>query len=247
MPKPVKSETKLNKTPAARLEKTPTGIEGLDEVMGGGFEKNSVNLVGGGAGAGKSILAMQFLINGIKKFNEPGIFITFEETKKKIYKHMLAFGWDLEKYEKQKKFALVEYAPQQVKKVLSEGGGLIESVITKIKAKRLVIDSLTSFNLLFKDELEKRKASLDLFKLVSKWGCTTLVTVEEETDPEKHISSAVEFEVDGVILLYNIRKGNVRERALEVLKLRGIKHSTKVFPIKIGKIGITVYPQETVF
>ena len=85
------------------IKRISTGISGLDPLIQGGFKRNSVNLVAGGAGTGKSIFAMQFIIEGLKK-NEPGIYITFEEKKEKVYEDMLEFGWDLEKYEKSEKF-----------------------------------------------------------------------------------------------------------------------------------------------
>ncbi|MBI2673277.1 hypothetical protein HYX19_03385 [Candidatus Woesearchaeota archaeon] len=224
-----------------------TGIPGLDGVMGGGFEKGSVNMIGGGPGSGKSIFAMQFIVNGIEKFNESGLYVTFEENKEELYKHMQPFGWNLEKYEKQGKLTILEYTPEQVKKLLDEGGGIMETVVEKIKAKRLVIDSLTAFSLLFDTVLLRREAALDLFKMVSRWGCTTLLVIEQESEIERHRSNTIEFEVDGIVLLYYIRKGDIRERALEILKLRGSPHSAKLFPMKINNNGIVIYPEETVF
>src|SRR3989344_9039857 len=127
--------------------KTPritSGIPGLDKLVEGGFKKNSINLVVGEPGSGKTIFAIQFLLEGCKK-GEPGVYITFEEKKEKLYEDMGSFGWDLAKYEKQGKFRFLEYTPEQVKKVLVEGGGTVDAIITKIKAKRIVIDSVTSF------------------------------------------------------------------------------------------------------
>ncbi|MFH1054323.1 MAG: ATPase domain-containing protein [Candidatus Woesearchaeota archaeon] len=238
---PVKTKIK------APNDRVQTGIEGLDKIMHGGFERNSVNIIGGGAGSGKSILCMQFLMNGIKKYNEPGIYITFEEDKKKMLKHMEQFGWDLEKLESENKLAVIEYTPEQVGKLLEEGGGVIDNMIEKMGAKRIVIDSLTAFTMLHKDELAKIQASLALFRLMQKWACTALLTAESDPDPEKHKSTIMEFEVDGVILLYYIRKGDTRERALEILKLRGLAHSTKIFPMKITDNGVVIFPEEGIF
>jgi len=239
---------KKTKSKAKEVEdRVKTGIPGLDEVMSNGFERNSVNLVNGGAGTGKTIFAMQFLVNGITEFDEPGVFITFEEEKRKMRKHMLKFGWDLEKLEKEKKIYLIEYTPDKVKKMLAEGGGEIELAIEKIKAKRIVIDSLTAFSLLFKDELSKRQALLDLFRILGKWDCTALLIGEHESDMERHQSQDIEFEVDGIILLYYVRKGDIRNRALEILKLRGSKHASRIFPMKITDTGVVIFPDEAVF
>lgn len=228
-------------------ERTTTGIPGLDGLMSGGFEKNSVNLLSGGAGTGKTIFAMQFLINGAEKFNEPGVYITFEEEKQKIQKHMLKLGWDIKKLETEGKITIIEYTPDKVDKMLVEGGGEIEWVIGKMKAKRLVIDSLTGFSLLFKDELARREAFLNLFKMIERWDCTALLIAEHEAEVERHSSLDIEFEVDGIILLYYLRKGDVRNRALEILKLRGSKHASRIFPMKITDDGIKIYPDEAVF
>ena len=88
------------------IKRVPTGIPKLNSLVSGGFKKESVNLVTGGPGSGKTIFATQFIMEGLKK-GETGIYITFEEKKKKFYEDMLVFGWDLEKYEKKKKFAFV--------------------------------------------------------------------------------------------------------------------------------------------
>jgi len=241
--KPTRAESKPVKT----TDRVPTEIPGLDDVMEGGFERCSTNLVAGGAGSGKTIFGVQFLVNGALKFNEPGVYLTFEENKKKLQKHMLKFGWDLEKLEQQKKLATIEYMPEHVEKLIEEGGGVIENTVSRLNAKRIVIDSLTAFTLLFRTDLEKKKACLAFFKMLQKWGCTTLLIAEYEPDYEKHRSTLMEFEVDGVILLYNLRKGDYRERSLEILKLRGTHHSSSIFLMKITDQGMVIFPEDAVF
>ena len=222
-----------------KVKRISTGIPGLDKLINGGFKERSINLVAGGAGSGKTIFAIQFLMEGLRN-GEPGIYITFEEKKEKLYSDMLAFGWDLKKYEKKGAFVFLEYTPEQVKRVLVEGGGTIDTIITKIKAKRLVIDSITSFALLYKDELTQKEASLALFELINKWGCTAVLT-SQETENGKVISPALEFEVDSIILLYHTKVDGVRKRGLEILKMRGTKHPSKTFEISIGKKGLVVH------
>lgn len=237
-------------TPALPKEMTlriKTGIPGFDKLTIGGFEKDSVNMIAGTAGAGKSIFCMQFIINGITMYNEPGIYITFEESKKRFYKHMLRFGWDLEKLEEQGMFMLLQYTPTQIKKTLEEGGGSIEAAIRKMKAKRLVIDSLTAFTLLYETEFESREAVLNLFSLLSRLNMTILVTAEQEYDPDKHTATMLEFEVDSIVLLYYLRRGNTRTRAIEVYKMRGSNHTKGIFPMYITNKGIRVFPEEVVF
>lgn len=223
-----------------KLERIPTAIPGFDALVQGGFKKSSTNLLVGGAGSGKTIFAIQFLVNGIEKYNEPGVFITFEEKKKKTYEDMLEFGWDLKKYEKEGKFTYLEYTPEQVKKVIVEGGGALESVIIETKAKRVVIDSISSFALLYKDELLKKEASLVLFELLNKWGCTALLTSQDELHTASDVFSALEFEVDSIILLYHAKIKGIRHRSLEILKMRGTRHPEKTFRFEITDKGIHV-------
>ncbi len=226
-----------------KAQRISTGLPNLDKLIEGGFKKNSTNLVAGGAGSAKSIFAMQFMMDGLKK-GEAGVYITFEEKKEKFYEDMIEFGWDLDKYEKNGKFVFLEYTPEQVKQVLTEGGGVVESIIEKIKAKRLVIDSMTSFSLLYEDELTKKEAALALFELIDKWDCTALLTSEDETPDGHIISAAFEFEVDGIILLYHVKLKGIRRRALEVLKMRGTKIPEKTLAIDITDKGIKLNPKK---
>lgn len=223
-----------------------SGVPGFDKLVQGGFKENSINLVVGGPGSGKTIFAIMFLVEGFKK-GEPGIYVTFEERKEKLYEDMKGFGWDLESYEKKGIFSYLEYTPEQVKKVLIEGGGTIDSIITKMKAKRMVIDSVTSFALLYKEELAKKEAALALFEMIDKWGCTAVLTSQDTSLREVEISSALEFEVDSIILLYHEKRKGVRIRGLEVLKMRGTKVPNETYGLKIDKSGIAVLTEKLKF
>lgn len=227
------------------IKRVPTGIPGLDKVIEGGLKENSITLVAGGPGSGKTIFAMQFIIEGIKR-KEAGIYITFEERKEKAYADMLRLGWDLAKYEKDGKLIFLEYTPEQVKRMLTEGGGIIENIIEKNDIKRIVIDSITSFSLLYEDELTKKEAALSLFDLINRWGCTAVMTSQQERNgitEINEVSSALEFEVDSIIILYHAKSDGVRKRALEVLKMRGTKTPDKTFPLEIDNKGLRVSPQ----
>lgn len=223
-----------------KIVRISSGIPGLDKLIQTGFQKNSMNLVAGEPGAGKTIFAIQFLVEGCKK-GEPGIYITFEEKKQKLYENMATFGWDLEKFEKKGLFRFLEYTPEQVKKLLVEGGGTVDAIVEKIKAKRIVIDSISSFSLLYEDELTKKEAALSLFDLIEKWNCTAVMTSQSMgTDHETIMSAALEFEVDSIILLYHSKKQGERVRALEILKMRGTKIPSKTFGLRIGDNGLSV-------
>ena len=223
-------------------ERVPTGVKTFDSLIEGGFKRNSVNLVVGGPGSGKTIFAIQFLYTGMVKYNENALYVTFEEKKEKLYDDMLSFGWNLKKLENQNKFVFLEYTPEQVKKLLVEGGGIVESIIEKYKIKRLVIDSITSFSLLYSDELAKKEASLALFEVINNWGCTAILTAQENKIDERSLSSSIDFEVDSIILLYHPRVDHTRSRAIEILKMRGTKHSGRIYSLSIDKNGISIKP-----
>ena len=228
-----------------KSNRVPTYIPNFDTLINGDFKKNSINLIVGGAGSGKTIFTLQFLVNGILKHNETGLYITFEEKKDEIYDNMSVFGWDLAKLEKQGKLIFLEYSPEQVKKMLLEGGGLIENIISKSNVKRLAMDSITSFTLLYKDELARKEAALSLFELIRSWNCTAVLT-EEITDFERREKGGLEFEVDSIIILYHKKEKGIRKRAIEVLKMRGTTHAGKTLFLDITKKGMTINPRKIV-
>ncbi|MEM3400280.1 MAG: ATPase domain-containing protein [Candidatus Micrarchaeia archaeon] len=225
-----------------------TGIPGLDELISGGFEEKSVVIVTGPAGSGKSTLALQFLYNGATVSGEPGIYITFEEQKAMLYKHMMNYGWDFAKLEKEGKFRLFEYPPHEVDRFLSEGGA-IEDCIEEMKARRLVIDSITSFMLLYETEYKRRQAFLNAMQTLRKWGCMCLLTAEGETDAHGNVTArfGLEFLADGLIAIHMIRRGDIRDLAIEIVKLRGIPHQRKLSPMMITESGVVVFPNQPVF
>lgn len=223
-----------------RVTRVSTGIPGLNKLIEGGFKKNSINLIAGEPGSGKTIFGIQFLLEGCRN-GESGIYITFEEKKDKLYEDVSTFGWDLEKYEKQGLFRYLEYTPEQVKKVLIEGGGIIDSIIEKIKAKRIVIDSITSFALLYNDELTKKEAALALFDLINGWNCTAVLTSQARAaDHQLVMDAALEFEVDSILVLYHSKRKGERVRGMEILKMRGTKIPSKTYGLDIGKNGVIV-------
>lgn len=221
-------------------DRAQTGIMGLDPIIQGGFRRLSTNLIAGGPGSGKTILGMQFLINGIEKYKEPGIFITFEQSKKELYDLFKDFNWNLKQLEKEKKLQILHLSPEQLAKMLTAGGGSLRDSIDNIHATRIVVDSITDLMMLCKTEIDKREMCVELFDLFKKLNCTTLITSEQEVNPLKHISNIMEYLVDGVILLYNERVGDIRQRAMEIFKMRGTKHAGRIFPMKINEAGLFV-------
>jgi len=229
------------------MERVPTGIKNLDDGMMGGLVRNSINMIAGGPGSGKSIFAMQYLVNGATKYNEPGVYITLEEGKDNLMKNMNSFGWDLEKLDKEIKVSIIEISPTDIQLEVHKQVEKLESlIVNKLKAKRIVIDSMTSYSLLFKNELVLRASYLNLFKMLRNWKlCSLLIS---EYDVEEHKVSPLDFEVDSILWIYNSKIKGVRTRGLEIFKMRGTKHTTKTFPMQIkDNIGIFIYPAQNLF
>ena len=229
------------------IERIPTGIPGFDDLIEGGFEKNSVDVIVGGAGAGKTIFALQFLYNGITKFNENGLYISLEEKKDKIYNHMKRFGWEFAQLEKEGKFVFVHYPAEQIEKFI-EDAPYLKDVITEHNIKRVVIDSATSLLLLQENAYHRRQMFLKLMGIINGWGCTVLLTSEgKQIENEIIARFGIEFLVDGVVTIHVIQKGDIKDKAIEIAKMRGTNNSTRIIPMKITKEGIRLYPTQRVF
>ena len=227
--------------------KVKTGVPGLNDLIEGGFERGAVVLVAGDAGCGKSTFANQYLFFGATMYDEPGVLITFEEKKIDVYRHMARYGWDLEQLEREKKLLVFEYPPHEIERFISEGE-IIEDAIKSIGAKRLVIDSVTSFALVFDSGYKRRQGLLKLLDSVKKWGCTTIMTAEASVDSRGDFSVkfGMGYLTDGLIYLYNIRtkeQKEQRQKAMEIIKMRGIKHYTNIVPMTFSEHGIKVYAE----
>ncbi len=230
-------------------DRVQTGVEGFDAMIEGGFEQNSIMMIGAEAGAGKSTFALQYLYNGAVLHKDAGLYITFEENKGQVYKHMKRFGWDLEKIEKDGLFHFMQYMPHEVDKFFKDGT-IIEDIVKEKNIKRVVIDSVTSFALLFENEYKRRLSILQLFSALKKWKVTSLITSEGETTNTGDMKAkfGVEFLADGFIAIHSIRRKEVRDFAIEVVKMRGTNHVRKMVPLKMidGK-GVVLYPNQPVF
>jgi len=223
-------------------DRVMTGIPGLDQLIEGGFRRGQVISVSGTSGSGKTTFAVQFLVNGAMTYNEPGLYITLGEQKKQIFANMLRYGWDLKKLEEDKKILFVEYPPYEIEVFLSQEVVIRDSV-EMVGVKRLVIDPVSSLLMGYGDEQKRRERLLRLLERLRSLGCTSLMTSESGgIDAEVPLGKfEVELFSDGIIYLYNMKKDSMRQRGLEVIKLRGTKHSSKTCPIEFTDHGIEVY------
>lgn len=226
------------------MERIRTGIPGMDEILGGGIPKTQLALVTGTSGTGKTTLCCQFMHEGIKKFNESGVYLSFEESSDSIKENTKEFGWDFESLEKTGRFSFIRYDPYHIEDVFD----LLESNIREIKATRVVVDSISALGLHIKDEGELRKMIFDLSMILRKLSCTSLM-VSEIVPGSKGLSryGVEEFVADSVIVLYYERLQSSFSRAIQVWKVRGSPHSEKLHPYNISKKGIVVYPEEEAF
>ncbi|MDI6858989.1 MAG: ATPase domain-containing protein [Methanocellales archaeon] len=240
-------------------KRMPTGIEGLDELCGGGLIRNKSYLLSGITGSGKSIFALQFLYNGATKYDESGILVTTEEHPRQVRENALNFGWDLKALEDENKLIIIDACaaklgiPSQEKYVdirPFDTRSMIDQVITaqeRIDAKRAVIDSTTSIGFYLQDPAKIRVELLRLSSTLKIIGLTSLLTCEI-VDEDKISRFGVEgFMTDGVIVVHYKKTGAVRVHSIEVLKMRGSEHSNKTHPLDITSKGVVTHPREEIY
>jgi circadian clock protein KaiC len=228
------------------MERVSTGIKGLDEMIEGGFKKNNSIMLVGGCGTGKSTMSMQYLYNGALR-GEPGIYVTFEEDPEQIKENMMVFDFDIDKMERAGMLKLMKVKPEDVLHIVRGEYGAINDAVNALKAKRVVIDSITSIEMMIDGDFETRTSLVKFMNWLRSSKCTSIMIAEYEQDPVRYFRNGVlDSIVDGVIVLYNFRRGKSRVRALEVLKMRGTNHMANLVPYIIDK-GITLQPNQMVF
>jgi len=239
-------------------KKLSIGAEGLDALLTGGLPKNRTILIVGGPGSGKSILATQFLLQGLEKDNENAIYVSLDYKKNAFMKDMQNFGWDFAKHESEGKFLFLEgsavkrmpqhtsentYSPDDL--TLDDLVDLLKLHIDKIQAKRIVIDSLTALTFTFPDEIQRRAGILSLMEALAGLDITTIVISEASMYDVGRDISIEEYLSDGVIGMFVLKDGT---RAIQISKMRGLQVDNKPRPYNIiDKVGIEVYSTETIF
>jgi len=213
-----------------------SGIPGLDELISGGFEEGSVNLITGKTGTGKSIFCAQFLYNGAVKNNERGLYLTTGETIRNIKKQSANFGWDFDELEKKGMVKLMEIEPFDIETLIER----ITENIEAAKAKRVVIDSVSMFELYMHEPFKIRKSLYKVLQRLRDMGKTVLV-VAEILEDSKGLSrfGVIEFMVDSVIVLQYLGIAKYK-RSLMIRKMRMTDHSTDIHPFEITPKGITI-------
>jgi circadian clock protein KaiC len=226
------------------IEKTKTGIPGFDHISEGGLPIGRTTLVAGSSGSGKTLFSAQYLAMGILHYNEPGIFVTFEEQVEDIRKNFLGLGWDIAKWEQEGKWIFIDGSPKDAEMVgdydLSAFKLRLTNAIKKINARRVVIDSFGSIVSQFPQLNVIRKELFRTVLALRKTGVTSIITTERLEEYGSISRFGVEeFITDNVIILRNVLIKEKRRRTIEILKFRGSNH-------RKGENPFTIMPNEGV-
>jgi circadian clock protein KaiC len=244
-----KLSSRVRSTAKARpqLPKAPTGIQGLDEITGGGLPRGRPTLVCGGAGCGKTLLAMEFLVRGATDFNEPGVFMAFEEAAQDLTQNVASLGFDLKDLVARKKIVL-DFVYIERSEIEESGEYDLEglfirlgSAIASIGAKRVVLDTIESLFSGLPNPLILRAELRRLFRWLKDKGVTAIITGErgDETLTRQGLE---EYVSDCVIMLDHRVSEQTSSRRLRVIKYRGSTHGTNEYPFLIDADGISVLP-----
>lgn len=221
--------------------RVPTGIDGLDALIEGGFLRGDVILLAGGTGSGKTILSTQFIYNGATQHDEKGVYATFEEDAKTLKRNMLKFGFDLERVEREGAIKVIDLEALKGEG-LTTNIQFIRGALEEINGKRLVIDSLTAFLAACPEKFEYRMFMHLLYRMLKSRGYTTIMTCSVPTGAEKLGLGIEEFVADSVILLENVIDSLEMKTRFLIRKMRGTEHSRKYHKVFITKRGLQIVP-----
>ena len=229
------------------LKKSPTGINGLDEITFGGLPKERPTLVCGGPGSGKTLFGIEFIVKGVEKFNEPGVIMAFEEKGEELSMNVASLGFDLDKLQAEKKVK-IDYVHIDKAEIEETGeydlSGLfvrLDHAIKSVKAKRVLLDTIENLFGGLTNEGIIRSEIRRLFQWLKDRGVTTIITGERGTGSLTR-QGLEEYVSDCVILLEHRVQNQVSTRLLRVVKYRGTVHGTNEYPFLIDKDGISVLP-----
>jgi circadian clock protein KaiC len=242
-PKPALELGKENRN----LPKAPTGIQGLDEITQGGFPRGRPTLICGSAGAGKTLLAMEFLVRGATEYNEPGVFMAFEETAPELTQNVRSLGFDLDELANEKKL-VIDFVRIERSEIDETGDYDLEGLfirlgaaIDAIDAKRVVLDTIENLFAGLQNEGILRAELRRLFRWLKDKGVTAVITAERgEGALTRH--GLEEYVSDCVILLDHRVTDQVSTRRLRIVKYRGTAHGTNEYPFLIDEDGFSVLP-----
>lgn len=238
-------------TETTTIPRLKTGIDGFDQISHGGLPQQRCTLLAGTAGSGKTVCAIQFLQEGITRFEQPGVLVTFEESPEDLFRNVHSFGWDLEAHRQAGKLAVVDASPTPGESVTEVGVydftallARIEHAVRKVDAQRVTLDSIGS---LFPQLSDAQLVRRELQRVVAglrQMGVTTLMTIERTQEYGSVARWEVEeFVADNVVIVRNPLDSERRRRTIEILKLRGSTHQKGEYPFTIDQdSGMTILP-----
>ena len=245
--------SRKKKTPAATrqqpvqgIEKSPTCIDGFDEITGGGIPRGRVTLLVGGPGAGKTVFALETLVNGAVKHREPAIFVAFEENSRQIIANAATFGWDLQELERERLFFLdARLSPTVVQSGAFDLSGMLAQISAKAKemdATRVVFDGIDVLLTLLGDQNAERREMYRIYDWLQSEGLTGIITAKaaEADRPSTERYAFMQFMVDCVVLFHHRLLDRVSIRTVRIMKYRGSGFAEAEFPLIISKEGIHV-------
>jgi circadian clock protein KaiC len=224
-------------------ERMPTGIPGLDHLLKGGLVRGNSLLIEGPPGSGKSTFGVRMLHEGVIRYKEPGLLITFEEFPKQVYAEAMSYGVDLRLMEDAGKLRVVWTTPQRILEGFTGKNDLIDKIIHDLGVRRLVIDSITHFKRVSTSDVELRELLLKILNNLKLRGINAILVKELERQDDETIAFE-EYLVDASMRVYNAPVSSGENvRFLEVRKTRGQPHISGQHPFRLGASGLTVYPR----
>ncbi len=223
--------------------RTKTGVPGMDEILYGGIPQSNLVVISGDPGSGKTCLCLEYLYNGVVEYNEPGVYISLEESAEEIIGFAELFEWDVRTLIEKKLLSIITVELYDFDNLKNT----IEDEVSRLGAKRLVIDPGVVFRLYFEKELDARKRILSLGRMLKRINCTAFITNEISLNKASSLFGLEEYVADGVILLYHTKLEDRFIRSVGVLKMRGTKISEKLHPIRITDQGIKILAKQELF
>jgi len=220
----------------------PTGIKGLDEMLGGGLLQNSVAVIKGAPGTGKSCIGMEFISRGIMEYGEPGLIITFEEFPRQLYRDAVSIGFDLRAFEKKSKLRTIFTTPSVFLREIQQPGGIFDRTIEEVSAKRVFVDSMTQLERITQDPVQLREIMYTFLNGLLRYDITALVTQEDAfiTGDMSVTEAGLSYIVDTIVQLRYVEISSSMDRALVVLKHRASDHDKRIRRLMITSSGLVV-------
>ena len=227
------------------IERVPTGIPGLDQLLGGGFIKRRHSILCGGPGSGKTTIAYEFLYRGATQYKDKGLFVSLEQSPERVVEGAKALfnKWDWDK-QLDENIIVTRLQVEDFNRIQD----IVGEYVKNQGVKRVVIDSLNLLQLFFRSEDAYRNNLYEFLTFLGDLDCTTLLTLEKSMNRRSDaVYDMEEFIADGVINLYLVPKERDRLRVLEIIKMRDTNHGKRLCPFKITSEGLMISPEGQMF